>query len=596
MLDRFSSRPRRASRAPRLRTWLAAAVLLPLLPLATLALVQALDAGESAAAWTPLQLALAVASACAILGLLLARQVERRVTGPLQWLTQGRAPAQAAPTVREIQALSELLDQVAERDAAARQRVEIRAAQWEALVEHCPVPLSWTYDRQARRSWHNRAMQALLGEDPTAGTLQLLRNGRELPIEQWPLQQAAATGEPVPGWTLQLLRPGHPRREVLAQALPLGSAAEPRGAVLALVDLSAHRQSQARRSAADERLREMHRMVQQAQESAGAGVFHHDFSQDRLQWTPALCRLFGIGARQPVGPLSTWFGHIDEADRARVEREFWTACALQRPRLVLDYSVRLGEGRLRRLSSRLAIGYDGEGRALEMSGITLDLDGFDEAARGAGAAQRAAGGDADFRQALDHALRTPLGALASAADVLALAEPGSATAQEARDVIARQTAALCRLATQWLGPAVQPVEAGLAAEGVLPVQGEAQAASGRRVLLVHGDADARAALKAELEQDGHRVWTAADASEGLRRLLQLQPDVSMVEVDLPGLEGLAVARQARAAGYAGRLVALCPDPAADEAGTALAAGFDTCLALPADGTRLRACMDGGALA
>lgn len=522
MSDRSSPRPR-AARAPRLRTWLAAAVLLPLLPLVGLVLVQALDRGEGnlaqALAWPA-----AVALACAVLGLLLARQLERRVAAPLQQLAQGRPVPEGTPSVREVQDLQALLEDSREREAIARERLETRAAQWQALVDDCPVALAWTYDRHARRIGQNPAMQALLGEDAQAAAPRLLRNGRELAPQEWPLQHAAATGEPVGGWTLELLRPGHPRRVVLAQALPLRTAAgEPRGALLSLVDLSAPWQSLARRNAADERLRALHRQVQQAQEATGAGVFHHDFGDDRLQWTPALCRLFGIGARQPEGPLAGWFGHIDETDRARVEREFWTACALRRPRLVLDYRVRLGDGRQRRLSSRLAIRYDAEGHALEMSGLTLDLDGFEEG-------------------------------------------PSPVVMQAATEPAPHEE------------PCAEPT------------------AGERQLLLVLGDAQAATALQAPLAQAGHRVRTVADPAEALRQLLELQPEVSMVEVGAAGLDALALARQARAAGYAGRLVALCRALPSDEARQALAAGFDACLALPLDRLGLRACLDGGALA
>lgn len=70
----------------------------------------------------------------------------------------------------------------------------------------------------------------------------------------------------------------------------------------------------------------------------------------------------------------------------------------------------------------------------------------------------------------------------------------------------------------------------------------------------------------------------------------------MVEVGAAGLDALALAQQARAAGYTGRLVALCQALPSDEARRALAAGFDACLALPLDGLGLRACPDGGAIA
>ena len=77
-----------------------------------------------------------------------------------------------------------------------------------------------------------------------------------------------------------------------------------------------------------------------------------------------------------------------------------------------------------------------------------------------------------------------------------------------------------------------------------------------RVLVVEDNADALTALRSMLELDGHRVAAAEDGEAGLNSLLSERPDVAVVDIGLPILDGYALAKRARAAGYPGRLIAL----------------------------------------
>jgi DNA-binding response OmpR family regulator len=108
------------------------------------------------------------------------------------------------------------------------------------------------------------------------------------------------------------------------------------------------------------------------------------------------------------------------------------------------------------------------------------------------------------------------------------------------------------------------------------------------VLVIEDNADVLAALRSKLELDGHTVSTAADGIEGLTRLLRQQPEVSIVDIGLPGLTGYEVARHARAAGYAGRLIALSGYGQERDRNDALMAGFDGYLVKPVDRAQLRA--------
>jgi CheY-like chemotaxis protein len=119
--------------------------------------------------------------------------------------------------------------------------------------------------------------------------------------------------------------------------------------------------------------------------------------------------------------------------------------------------------------------------------------------------------------------------------------------------------------------------------------GEALPPSRRRqVLVIEDNDDVLAALRSKLELDGHSVSTAVDGIEGLTRLLKLRPEVSIVDIGLPGLTGFELARHARAAGYAGRMIAMSGYGAERDAHAALVAGFDAYLVKPVDRNQLRA--------
>jgi DNA-binding response OmpR family regulator len=102
----------------------------------------------------------------------------------------------------------------------------------------------------------------------------------------------------------------------------------------------------------------------------------------------------------------------------------------------------------------------------------------------------------------------------------------------------------------------------------------------RRVLLVEDDDHLRVALRLLLEDRGHTVEEADDGLEGVRKALAWRPDVAVVDVELPLVDGYGLARRVRAAlGDGVRLIALTGH---DDRSRALAAGFDEHLLKPAD--------------
>ena len=83
-------------------------------------------------------------------------------------------------------------------------------------------------------------------------------------------------------------------------------------------------------------------------------------------------------------------------------------------------------------------------------------------------------------------------------------------------------------------------------------------------------------------------------SSAMRDLMAVtaRPEVSIVDIGLPGLTGFELARHARAAGYSGRMIALSGYGAERDARAALVAGFDAYLVKPVDRNELLASLNG----
>ena len=67
----------------------------------------------------------------------------------------------------------------------------------------------------------------------------------------------------------------------------------------------------------------------------------------------------------------------------------------------------------------------------------------------------------------------------------------------------------------------------------------------RRVLVVDDEPHIRAVLRGYLEADGFAVSEAADGEEAVRQVRQDAPDLVLLDVMLPGIDGLEALRQVR---------------------------------------------------
>jgi signal transduction histidine kinase len=104
-----------------------------------------------------------------------------------------------------------------------------------------------------------------------------------------------------------------------------------------------------------------------------------------------------------------------------------------------------------------------------------------------------------------------------------------------------------------------------------------------RVLVVDDNPDIRATLHDLLEMQGHEVHTAEDGPEAIERVIALRPEVALVDIGLPGMDGCQVARTLRATpDLRVRLVAMTGYGQAEDRRRALDAGFDAHVVKPVE--------------
>ncbi len=108
-----------------------------------------------------------------------------------------------------------------------------------------------------------------------------------------------------------------------------------------------------------------------------------------------------------------------------------------------------------------------------------------------------------------------------------------------------------------------------------------------RILVVEDNGDGRETLRCLLELLGHQVEVAADGVEGVEKALAWKPEVAIVDLGLPRLNGFEVARRLRR--ELGRSVFLITQTGycqPEDQREAFASGFDVHLPKPTDPAKL----------
>lgn len=101
-----------------------------------------------------------------------------------------------------------------------------------------------------------------------------------------------------------------------------------------------------------------------------------------------------------------------------------------------------------------------------------------------------------------------------------------------------------------------------------------------RVLVIEDDATVRDVLTTLLGFDGFEVRTASDGSLGLEMAERMQPDIVLLDVMLPGIDGLAVCRALRERMPQSRVVMLTGRATSEDELDGVAAGADAYLRKP----------------
>jgi signal transduction histidine kinase len=129
-----------------------------------------------------------------------------------------------------------------------------------------------------------------------------------------------------------------------------------------------------------------------------------------------------------------------------------------------------------------------------------------------------------------------------------------------------------------------PHALGVRVEGAAPDADVAPVANTpRHILIVEDGADNRESLQELLEGMGHKVDTAIDGERGVEQALAGRPEVALVDIGLPRLDGYEVARRIRGAmGSKIFLIALTGYGQPDDRARAAAAGFDVHITKPLD--------------
>jgi CheY-like chemotaxis protein len=117
-----------------------------------------------------------------------------------------------------------------------------------------------------------------------------------------------------------------------------------------------------------------------------------------------------------------------------------------------------------------------------------------------------------------------------------------------------------------------------------PDAGAVEAAAGLRILVADDNADAAELLRDLLARHGHTVDVVGNGHAALEAAARVKPDVALLDIGMPGLNGHDVARRLRAQPdtRATRLVALSGWGTDADRARSADAGFDCHLTKPVE--------------
>ena len=80
--------------------------------------------------------------------------------------------------------------------------------------------------------------------------------------------------------------------------------------------------------------------------------------------------------------------------------------------------------------------------------------------------------------------------------------------------------------------------------------------SQQRILVIEDEPDLLRGLELNLKAEGYGVLTAGTGDDGLRQAMEQKPDLVILDVMLPGLNGFDVCRELRRKGFDAPIIML----------------------------------------
>jgi CheY-like chemotaxis protein len=176
-----------------------------------------------------------------------------------------------------------------------------------------------------------------------------------------------------------------------------------------------------------------------------------------------------------------------------------------------------------------------------------------------------------------HDLRNCLASMRAGASMLRRSASQPAIVEKVADNLFLQVQEMLDLMDGFVGRTPTP-------EKTSPDAAPQEHANSLRVLIADDNPDAANTLATYLRLSGHRPVVAFDGSEALQLAAEERPDVMLVDLGMPTLNGFDVARNIRAQpwGNSVRLIAVSGWFAQEDIDRSLHAGFDAHVSKPID--------------
>jgi CheY-like chemotaxis protein/PAS domain-containing protein len=318
------------------------------------------------------------------------------------------------------------------------------------------------------------------------------------------------------------------------------------------------------------KLRDSHAQLQAALAAGGIGTFRWDLATNALEWDENLERLAGLAPGLGPRSLLQFVALVHPDDRTPVSQQC-QLCVAEGAPLDADFRVVWPDGQTRWLSKRGRTMLDARGRPHQVTGVGMDVT--------------------DRRVWAPPPEAVPAGPSAlpfalPSADLPAtdVTSPTERFYQEWQTAISQQRGDGGHLRRPAAADAGEIPTARGDREVARPAPVQAVPRAGRRLLIVDSDPEAAEGLAFLLTVAGNEVRTAEDGLEAVQAAAVFGPEVVLLDLGLPGLDGFEAARRIRqqSRGRPPLLIALMAWDRPDLRLRAGDAGFDRCIPKPVD--------------